>query len=77
MAEQLTYKDSGVDIDAGNKSVQLIKDSVKATYRPEVLGDLGGFGGTRVALLGIVIEHDFLCGGEGHLRHGEIAVDDG
>ena len=45
MAEQLTYKDSGVDIDAGNKSVQLIKDSVKATYRPEVLGDLGGFGG--------------------------------
>jgi phosphoribosylformylglycinamidine cyclo-ligase len=45
MAEQLTYKDSGVDIDAGNKSVQLIKDSVKATYRSEVLGDLGGFGG--------------------------------
>ena len=45
MAEQLTYKDSGVDIDAGNYSVKLIKDSVKATYRPEVLGDLGGFGG--------------------------------
>ena len=45
MAEQLTYKDSGVDIDAGNRSVTLIKDSVKATYRPEVLGDLGGFGG--------------------------------
>lgn len=45
MAERLTYKDSGVDIDAGNYSVKLIKDSVKATYRPEVLGDLGGFGG--------------------------------
>lgn len=43
--EKLTYKDSGVDIDAGNLSVKLIKDSVKATYRPEVLGDLGGFGG--------------------------------
>ena len=42
---QLTYKDSGVDIDAGNESVRLIKDSVRATYRPEVLGDLGGFGG--------------------------------
>ena len=45
MSEQLTYKDSGVDIDAGNESVRLIKDSVRATYRPEVLGDLGGFGG--------------------------------
>ncbi len=42
---QMTYKDSGVDIDAGNKSVQMIKDAVKSTYRPEVLGDLGGFGG--------------------------------
>ena len=45
MDKQLTYKDAGVDIDAGNYSVKLIKDSVKATYRPEVLGDLGGFGG--------------------------------
>ena len=43
--EQLTYKDSGVDIDAGNESVRLIKDFVRATYRPEVLGDIGGFGG--------------------------------
>lgn len=41
----LTYADAGVNIDAGNKTVELIKDSVKATYRPEVLGDLGGFGG--------------------------------
>lgn len=45
MAEQITYKDSGVDIDAGNRSVQLIKDAVRSTYRPEVMGDLGGFGG--------------------------------
>ena len=43
--EKLTYKDSGVDIDAGNKVVQLIKNAVRKTYRPEVLGDLGGFGG--------------------------------
>lgn len=43
--EQLTYKDSGVDIDAGNESVKLIKDFVRSTYREEVLGDLGGFGG--------------------------------
>ena len=45
MAEKMTYKDAGVNIDAGNASVKLIKDSVRATYRPEVLGDLGGFGG--------------------------------
>lgn len=43
--EKMTYKDSGVDIDAGNESVKLIKDAVKKTYREEVLGDLGGFGG--------------------------------
>ena len=43
--EKMTYRDAGVDIDAGNESVSLIKDSVRATYRPEVLGDLGGFGG--------------------------------
>ncbi|MBR3050233.1 MAG: phosphoribosylformylglycinamidine cyclo-ligase [Selenomonadaceae bacterium] len=42
---QLTYKDSGVDIDAGNESVRLIKNFVRATYREEVLGDIGGFGG--------------------------------
>ena len=45
MSDALTYKDAGVDIDAGNASVDLIKESVKATYRKEVLGDLGGFGG--------------------------------
>ena len=41
----MTYRDAGVDIDAGNESVLLIKERVRATYRPEVLGDLGGFGG--------------------------------
>ena len=34
METKLTYADAGVDIDAGNHSVQLIKDCVKATYRP-------------------------------------------
>ncbi len=40
-----TYKDAGVDIDAGNRFVQMIKPLVKATSRPEVLTDIGGFGG--------------------------------
>ena len=43
--KQLTYADAGVDIDAGNKAVDLMKESVRASYRPEVIGDLGGFGG--------------------------------
>ena len=41
----LTYAEAGVDIDAGEREVELIKKSVQATYTRGVLGDLGGFGG--------------------------------
>jgi len=41
----MSYRDAGVDVDAGNRSVEEIKEAVRSTYRPEVLGDLGGFGG--------------------------------
>jgi phosphoribosylformylglycinamidine cyclo-ligase len=41
----LSYKDAGVDIEAGNELVERIKDTAKATRRPEVLSGLGGFGG--------------------------------
>ncbi len=41
----LDYKTAGVDIEAGYKSVELIKGYVKETMRPEVLGGLGGFSG--------------------------------
>ncbi len=41
----MDYKSSGVDIEAGYKSVELMKASVKETMRPEVLGGLGGFSG--------------------------------
>ena len=41
----LTYKDAGVDIDAGNELVERIRPLVKQTQRPEVLAGLGGFGG--------------------------------
>jgi phosphoribosylformylglycinamidine cyclo-ligase len=42
----MTYKDAGVDIDAGNEVVARIKPAIKRTLRPEVLGGgIGGFGG--------------------------------
>lgn len=40
-----TYAGAGVDIEAGELAVAAIKDSVRSTYRPEVVGELGGFGG--------------------------------
>lgn len=43
-ATSLSYKDAGVDIDAGDALVQRIKSVAKATNRPEVVGGLGGFG---------------------------------
>ncbi|MBE2894751.1 phosphoribosylformylglycinamidine cyclo-ligase [Spirabiliibacterium falconis] len=42
--ETLSYKDAGVDINAGNDLVERIKADVKRTRRPEVMGGLGGFG---------------------------------
>ena len=42
--QKLSYKDAGVDIDAGNALVDNIKSVVKKTTRPEVMGGLGGFG---------------------------------
>jgi phosphoribosylformylglycinamidine cyclo-ligase len=43
--ERLTYTDAGVDIAAGEKAVEMIKAHVRSTFRKEVVGDLGGFGG--------------------------------
>src|SRR5690606_21064863 len=40
----LTYRDAGVDIDAGNELVERIKPLVRRSFRPEVMGGLGGFG---------------------------------
>jgi phosphoribosylformylglycinamidine cyclo-ligase len=43
--QKITYKDAGVDIAAGASAVDGIKAAVRRTYTPEVIGDLGGFGG--------------------------------
>lgn len=44
-SDALSYRDAGVDIDAGNRLVNDIKSVVAKTNRPEVIGGLGGFGG--------------------------------
>jgi len=41
----INYKDAGVDIDEGARAVDAIRAAVKSTYTPEVIGDIGGFGG--------------------------------
>jgi phosphoribosylformylglycinamidine cyclo-ligase len=40
-----TYEAAGVSIDAGEEAVERIKEKVRSTFRPEVIGDIGGFGG--------------------------------
>jgi phosphoribosylformylglycinamidine cyclo-ligase len=45
MKRPLTYRDSGVDVDAGNRVVDLIRGFAAATVRPESVGGIGGFGG--------------------------------
>ncbi len=45
MKKKFTYKTSGVDVKAGESLVHSVKDMVRETYRNEVIGDIGGFGG--------------------------------
>ena len=46
----MDYKKAGVDIEAGYKSVELMKEHVKSTMRPEVLGGIGGFFSNSICL---------------------------
>ncbi len=45
MVRVVTYAEAGVDVEAGDKAVELMKDSIRRAQRPEVLGGLGGFAG--------------------------------
>jgi phosphoribosylformylglycinamidine cyclo-ligase len=80
-----TYKDAGVDIDAGNALVERIKPLVARTTRPEVLAGLGGFGGLFALTPGKYREPVLVSGTDGvgtklklaqQLdRHGSIGID--
>ena len=43
--KMLTYKDAGVNVEAGYEAVALMKENARRTFRPEVPSDIGGFGG--------------------------------
>lgn len=58
----ITYRDAGVDIDAGNKAVELMKAAVRRTYTPGVVGDIGGFGGL-FSLAGFDMKEPMLVSG--------------
>ena len=84
MSESLSYRDAGVDIDAGDALVEAIKPFAKRTMRPEVLAGLGGFGALcaipqkyREPILvsgtdgvGTKLKLAFLLG-----RHGTVGID--
>ncbi|MGB9858914.1 MAG: phosphoribosylformylglycinamidine cyclo-ligase, partial [Moorellaceae bacterium] len=59
-----TYADAGVDIGAGNRAVELMREQVKSTWRPGVLSDIGGFGGF-FALSGQYQEPVLIAGADG------------
>ncbi|MDZ4167187.1 MAG: hypothetical protein U1E08_05795, partial [Coriobacteriia bacterium] len=47
------YRAAGVDTAEGARAVERIRSHVRATYRPEVIGDIGGFGGLFLFTLGV------------------------
>lgn len=59
-----TYAAAGVDIAAGSRVVELMREHVRSTWRPEVLGDIGGFGGL-FALTGRYREPVLVAGADG------------
>ncbi|MDP3044571.1 MAG: phosphoribosylformylglycinamidine cyclo-ligase, partial [Bacillota bacterium] len=81
----LTYAEAGVDIEAANRAVELMRQSVRRTLRPEVLTDIGGFGGLFALNAGKYREPVLVSGTDGvgtKLRvafmmdqHGTVGID--
>ena len=70
----MDYKNAGVDIEAGYKSVELMKKHIKTTMRPEVLGGIGGFAGAfSLAKIKDMEEPILLSGTDGCGTKGQLA----
>jgi phosphoribosylformylglycinamidine cyclo-ligase len=74
-SKSATYRDAGVDIDAGNRLVERIKPLVKATERPGVLGGIGGFGGLFELATGKFREPVLVSGTDGVGTKLRLAID--
>jgi phosphoribosylformylglycinamidine cyclo-ligase len=74
-SKSATYRDAGVDIDAGNRLIERIKPLVKATERPGVLGGIGGFGGLFELATGKYEEPVLVSGTDGVGTKLRLAID--
>jgi phosphoribosylformylglycinamidine cyclo-ligase len=73
----LTYRDAGVDIDAGDRLIERIRPAVKRTVRPEVMGGIGGFGGLFALPPGRYREPVLVAGTDGVGTKLRLAIDCG
>src|SRR5258708_33005929 len=73
----LTYADSGVDIDAGNRLVDLIKPMVRATARAGADAEIGGFGGVFGLKAAGFEEPGLVAATDGVGTKGSISIEDG
>lgn len=75
LPDALAYLDAGVNIEAGNRLVDVIKPSVKRTHRPGVLGSIGGFGGLFELPEGQWTQPVFVSGTDGVGTKLRLAID--
>lgn len=85
-SSQVTYAQAGVDIEEGARAVDAIKGTVHSTYRPEVIGDIGGFGGLFSIAAAKSMEDPILVSGTDGVgtklkiaqmlgKHGSVGID--